>query len=199
MTEDPKLKTISYYDRNAENWVHQHPDRSTFWHSEIKKFHELLPQGRILEIGSGSGDDAKALIALGYDYVGTDASSGFLKFAREKNPNANFVHKSIDDLDSSLGEFDGFWCAATLLHVPKNKIDSALKAISSRIKDGGIGFITLKRGEGEETEERTGRFFAYYQLDEFGKILKRNGFEVIEDSIEESKPFSWLKFFVRKR
>lgn len=198
MVEDPKQKTIEYYDRNAEKWAGDRPDRGSFWADETEKFHKLLPKGRILEIGSGSGHDTQNLIALGYDYVGTDASEELLKIAGKRNPGAKFYKKTVQELDDSLGKFDGFWAVAVLLHIPKKEINSALQSIKDRLNSGGIGFITLKEGEGEAADE-TGRLFAYYQSDEFSKILDKNGFDILESARRKGDRNTWLEFFVKSR
>lgn len=193
-------KTIDYYDREAEGWVSKHggSEGKSYWKAEMERFHELLPSGKILEIGSGAGKDAAELIALGYDYTGTDASYGLLKIAREKNPAARFIHKSAGDLDFHEGSYDGFWTAATLLHIPKGTINQVLTTIKKQIKPGGIGFISVKQGEGEKLDEPTGRWFAYYNQGEFTDVLKRNGYEVLESRIRPTEgKTTWLIFYVK--
>ena len=69
--------TISVYDKIAERWCKEN-SRVVLWRDEINQFHDLLPKGKILEVGCGGGRDAKELISLGYDYVGTDLSEGLL-------------------------------------------------------------------------------------------------------------------------
>jgi len=93
--------------------------------------------------------------------------------------------------------------AASLLHIPKEKIRKALGEIKRVIKDGGIGFIALKKGEGEkvvvdEDDEQDKRFFAYWQKEEFKETLKNSGFEVL-DFLERpvSAKTTWLVFFVK--
>lgn len=146
LTDEEKL-TIAAYDDQATRWAGEH-QTSGFWGKEMDKFQELLPSGKVLEIGSGGGRDAKELTSRGYQYVGTDASQGLIEQAQKANPQTVFLTQSVYDLDFPPDFFDGFWAAAVLLHIPKNKIDLALGKIKSVVKPGGIGFITLKEGEG---------------------------------------------------
>lgn len=196
--------TIEYYDNHAEEWLQARGGmvKQSFWMDEIDIFHGLLSHGKILEIGSGIGKEAKALDEKGYEYVGIDPSEGLLTIARRNNPMLTFLQHDCFDMNFPENSFDGFWCAATLLHLPKSKIDSALSAIKQVIKHDGIGFISLKKGIGEIVDEKTNRFFALYELAEMTEILQRHDF-IIEKSYEctgkiaVKKDTEWLCFFVR--
>ncbi len=197
--------TLETYNSAAEQWSNMRVAHG-LWEEELKIFKELLPSGKILEIGSGSGIDAKALIALGYEYIGTDISAGLLNVAKKENPGVSFLNQSVYDLNFLEGtQFDGFWASAVLLHIPKSKIDMALQRIRKFVRVEGAGFITLKRGEGERLEDlvyensKHKRLFSYYSEEEFKSILQRNNFEVVR-AYTKSRPPSdtaWLCFFVR--
>ena len=194
-------RTIDYYDKNAESWSRSHcyKQEQSFWKEEMEKFHELLPKGKVIEIGSGSGKDAKALVDFDYDYMGTDVSKGLLKAAKRNNPNETFLNIAVQDLVFDGESFDGFWTVATLLHIPKNKIGAALQSIKNIIKPGGVGFISLKAGSGESVDPNTGRWWSYYSLEEFHGILNKNGFEVIEERTRKGDSAWWLMYWVRRK
>ncbi|OGG07211.1 hypothetical protein A2872_00785 [Candidatus Gottesmanbacteria bacterium RIFCSPHIGHO2_01_FULL_42_12] len=196
-------KTLGYYNKHAKEWGEAHHgfEEESFWKDWMQKLHNLLSEGKILEVGSGTGKDASNLIKLGYDYTGTDASQGLLKIAQERNPNAVFKNIKAQDLHKLFGtdEFDCFWSAATLLHIPKDEINATLQSIHAVVKDGGIGFISIKQGEGEQ-EDETGRLFSYYSQEEFAELLKENGFEVIEKDIQPmSEKTIWLVYLIKIR
>lgn len=195
---DEEQKTITYYDNYAAQWAQANGDSddTTFWKNEMEIFHEFLSAGSVLEIGSGTGRDAKALIELGYAYTGTDVSKGLLKLAQARNPQAVFLLQSVYEL-SLHQKFDGFWTASTLLHIPKKKINEALQRIISHVKPGAIGFISLKQGEGEKIDDSTGRFFSYYSLNEFKNILHDNDFTVLKSGIKSNSAKSWIMFWVK--
>jgi SAM-dependent methyltransferase len=200
LTEEEDL-TKNSYNKHANLWAKAHSNER-FWSEEMHKFRELLPSGRILEIGSGSGRDAKELLELGYEYVGTDISERLLKQASKNNPGAHFEEASVYDLNFDKA-FDGFWCSAVLVHIPKKRINEALQAIRRNMRLGAIGFISLKEGSGEKIESDTDedggqRFFSYWQNKEFKDVLTENGFEVLH---EKTKPISertkWLTYLVK--
>ncbi len=198
-TTDREKQTVGYYDRKADDWatVHHGFEEASYWQNEMERFHELLPSGKILEIGSGAGKDAESLIKMGYDYIGTDASEGLLRVAQKRNPQATFKYVGVHDLDFPEHEFDGFWTAATLLHIPKDRIDGALQKIKTQVKPDGVGFITMKAGAGEREDKETGRWFAYYSKDEFQGVLERNDFQVVEEKSRKGEKDWWLCFWVK--
>lgn len=197
----PEAVTKESYDSVSQKWHDTH-STSRFWRENFDKFFDLLPEGRLLEVGCGAGRDAQELIAQGYDYVGTDISMAQVEQARKNNPGATFEQASLYDLDFPE-PFDGFWAAAVLIHVPKDRIDEALEAIKKNMKTRAIGFLAMKEGEGERMEvkdylEDTPYFFAYWQRDEFREVLARHGMTSLhEDYIPMSERTKWLTYIVR--
>lgn len=207
MPDSATLLTTKYYDNSGAKWTSTHND-NRFWGEYMDKFHELLPSGRILEIGCGGGRDAEELLSLGYDYLGIDPSSAMLEVAQKRNPKAEFRRIAVEDATamSSLGDFDGFWASASLLHRPKQDIDTALQNIRNQLRPNAVGFISLKKhvdtkvDQREEIEEQGTRLFSYWKADEFAQVLRRNGFDLLLPTSE--KPMSaktvWLVFIVEK-
>jgi len=190
--------TIKTYDSIARDFAQRHGDRD-FYRSELAKFKQLLPEGKILEIGCGPGKDASDLITSGYEYVGIDPSKGLLEIARENNPGVTFLEQNVEEMTFEPDSFDGFWASAVLLHIPKDKINKALSRIHEVVKTGGIGFISMHQGEGEElrNNEKGERFFSYYSLTEFSRVLELNRFKIIEAKTKtEENEKVWLYIFV---
>ena len=200
---EKELQTISYYDQHAEKWSSERgPDaKKSLWEPELEQFHSLLPEGKILEIGFGGAKEAASLIRMGYEYVGIDPAAALIKKAQKRFSQAQFDVKSVYDLDYKQ-VFDGFWCSAVLLHVPPEKMNSALSKIYQSMKPGALGFISLIQGQGEYLDEETGRFFYLYDEDQFITLLKKNGFIIERHNIRHRNTKrtwlrSWLTFFVR--
>lgn len=189
------------YDREADAWMDGHWTPK-FWGENFDAFYELLPEGRVLEVGCGAGRDAQELIKHGYEYVGTDIAPNLLALARKNNTGAEFHEASLYSLDFKE-PFDGFWCAAVLIHIPKSRIDEALSAIRQNLKSRAIGFIAVKEGEGERLESKpdlnnASFLFSYWGREEFRDVLARNGFETLhEDYNPMSERTKWLTYIVR--
>lgn len=193
--------TIDSYNANAHAFASSRSDESS-WLIEKQKLITFHPKGSIIDIGSGGGRDAKFFIRNGYEYVGIDYSDGLLHEARKINPGVQFYKQSVYQLDFPPNTFDLFWACAVLLHVPKQKMDTALQSISRVIKSGAVGCITLKKGEGERivAGDHKGlnysRFFSFYEQDEFAAVLERNRFIIKESYVTDHSHKKWLVYFV---
>jgi SAM-dependent methyltransferase len=201
LTKEEKI-TLDTYNRLAKSWSEGHLTYDS-WQEDIGEFRKLLPKGRIIEIGCGGGRDAKRLVEAGYDYLGTDISSGLLAEAKKNCPAAEFEQVSLYDLDYE-DKFDGFWCSGVLLHVPRPRINEALEAINKSLKPGAGGFIAIKQGAGERMDQDPlypgdNRLFVYWEDEDFQKILSENGFKVISHKYRPiCERTKWLIYLVRK-
>lgn len=203
---DKDKKTIDTYDKIARHYSDSHFDH--FWTREFEYFKSICPGKRVIDVGCGAGRDASVFVDNGFDYVGIDASQGMLDVATERVKEAHFLLMSFYELDFPPASFDGFWAAASLLHVPKLRIGEVLENIHNIIKSGGVGFISIKekreQDEGFIEEDKYGgisRYFAFYTNNEFVKLLEQSRFEIVKlDSRTEDdeRKTRWLEFFVRK-
>src|SRR3989344_3904419 len=117
MTMNTTLKT---YAKVADEYAQR---RRHFWVPEYQLFKKLIKGKKILEIGCGTGHEAAYFVKDKFDYLGTDLSAAMLKVARKLVPKAKF--RQMDMLKLKLPEksFDGIWACASLLHIPKKKLD----------------------------------------------------------------------------
>ncbi len=186
--DDLEAKTIENYDNNAPLWAASHT--KNHWAQTIQKLQELLPTGKILEVGCGGGRDAAELIKAGYDYTGTDASRGMIAVAQATTPAGIFRHLSVYDLGKLQTKFDGFWACNVLLHIPRQRIGEALTAPNRTLVPNAVGLIVLKDGDGEDFEVRDKdgrheeRLFVYWREDDFTKTLADYGFRVVDYSYQ---------------
>lgn len=191
--------TITNYNKFAAKWTNAHTETDIF-DNAFPKFKKYLPKGKILEICCGGGRDAKKIDEAGYEYTGVDVSMGLLEQAIKNNPKLTFLLQDVYQLNFPF-LFDGFWCVATLLHIPKRRIHEALQSIHRVVKPDGVGFLCIKQGRGDMVlyeDEYEKRYFSYYTQDEFSEILTVNGFSILYASILPISPKTiWLNFFVK--
>jgi ubiquinone/menaquinone biosynthesis C-methylase UbiE len=189
MLSAEEQNTVNTYNAIAPQWVKTHA--LAFWNKEYRIFQNYLPAGKIIDLGCGGGADSAWFVKNNYEYIGIDASQGMLAEASKSYPNTKFLLKDFYNLDFPKNSFDGFWSACSLLHIPKNRINTALNNIRKILKPRAVGFISIKKGTNFSKkawhESGRERFFAYYQQDEFAKILKNQGFYILQTGVRPQK------------
>lgn len=199
---DDELKTIDAYNSNTDAWAASHDDVD-FWKNELSQFKKLLPKGKILEIGVGSGRDAGYFISdENYSYLGTDVTENLIKHASARHPNAVFKPATIYDVNQ-YGLFDGIWCAAVLLHIPRKRLPEALGSLNSALNENGVCFVSTKLGHGEGLEpynadKSRSRLIVYYEHDELLKACNHAGFELLWESQITERHNVWQSFILKK-
>lgn len=205
--------TINWYDQNARKYAETVQGLAS--KEEIEHFRSLLFEGaKVLDLGCGSGRDAKLLFENRFEVEGVDLSEGLLKIARENNPNIKFTQANILDLPYEDGVFDGVWSFASLVHLESEEdAKKAVKEIHRVLKIGGIVHISVKAQTGEEktavvSDKLSGhdKFFQYYTKEEMKNMLG-SGFEILKleqyqevDKNPEGRPeVEWIVIYAMKR
>lgn len=160
----------------------------------IEKFVKLLPtKANIIDLGSGSGRDAKIFSSMGVDVLGIDYCSNLINISKAHAPLANFELMDIETMDFPASSFDGVWSACTLAHISKEKFPDVLKKINFILKEHGYFYLALKKGSGEILEHDSRyvgdvkKFWAFYEEDELKNILHAAQFKILEfDTVEQN-------------
>jgi ADP-ribose pyrophosphatase YjhB (NUDIX family) len=137
---------------------------------------------RVLDAGCGPGRDSKWFHARGFQTVGVDLAAGMLAEARRRAPGVDFRQADLRSLDFPDGYFDGIWCSASLLHLPRSDVLPVLRSFN-RLLGHGYLRVSVKEGVGEEVVDsdygpNSPRFFTYFSRFELELYLERAGFEV---------------------
>ena len=138
----------------------------------------------IIDIGCGSGRDARVFSERGYNVTGIDFSPSMIEIAKSNAPKAAFY--VMDMLSMSLdNSFDSAWANASLLHIPKIHFHNVLSKIYHILNPDGIFYISLKMGvnEGPENDSRYGnlqKFFSYFKEDELKNFLIDSQFVILD-------------------
>ncbi len=155
------MSTLDYYNQNHEAYYADtvHADVSALY----ARFEPLLPPGaKIIDIGCGSGRDAKHFMEAGYAVTAIDGSRELCKQAEELLgiPVQCMLFQEID-YDA---EFDAAWACSSLLHVPKAELPDVMRRIGKALKPGGVFYASFKYGDSERVS--SGRFFSDYTEDD---------------------------------
>ena len=168
-------QTISYYDKNAEEFCRNTIDADMSFCRDI--FLKYLKTGAtILDAGCGSGRDSVAFKQLGYHVTAMDASPEICNEA-EKVLGQKVLCKTFEELDDE-NVYDGIWACASLLHVPKESMAEVLCRLKNALKDSSILYASFKYGDEEKIVN--GRLFSNYDEQSLRVLMSENGFEVLE-------------------
>jgi len=206
LMDKAKYLTIKSYDQTAEDYADKVKD--FFLEEEAEKFFSYLKKGDlILDLGCGSGRDARIFTERGYRVVGVDLSEKLLEIAGKEAPRAEFKLMDIANLEFNENQFNGVWAVASLLHLPKKEIPDVLESIYEILKPNGILYVSVKKGEGEIIKpdpryKNAEKFWSFFQGSEMISFLEKSNFAIIDsnvtsqDSNYATNP--WINIFCRK-
>lgn len=200
MDKDYKDITLESYEKNSEEFAEKFKRLTdTERRYEFSRFLELINGTKILDLGSGSGDNALYFVKKGYDVDCLDISENLLEFCKKKG--LPTIKADIENLNLEKSKYDGIWSVASLLHIPKTKIRNVLNDISEILKEEGVLHICLKKGEGERyVEDNTNnskRYFVFWKSEEFLKYVPEN-LKLIEKDEVTANGRTFILFFFRK-
>ncbi|MFC1647016.1 class I SAM-dependent methyltransferase [Patescibacteria group bacterium] len=210
MTDDHVAKTVTVYDRIAEEYAVSMNAYAP--EVERKKFLKHLNEGKVvLDAGCAAGRDSIYFAQHGKNIIGIDLSKKLLEIARKSAPNIEFINKDIRKLDFCQNTFDGIWACAVLLHLKREEAQEVVKKFYEIQKPGGILFIMVKLGIGEtdiaeKLSSDTTRHFTLFEKEEIERFIKSAGYIILESYVWNSKDrykperdVEWISVFARKK
>lgn len=154
-------KTLNYYNQNAQSFSDStlNVDMSALY----AEFLPLIPKhGHILDAGCGSARDAMNFKQQGFTVSAFDASPELAKLASNYLQQAVEV-KTFQQLNCT-NKYDGIWCCASLLHVPKAELPQVFLKLQNALKPNGVLYVSFKYG----TQERVHNGREFTDLNEDG-------------------------------
>jgi SAM-dependent methyltransferase len=197
-----RAATVRAYDAAASEYDAATGDLPANVRAALDRFASRLPAGaRVLEIGSGSGRDARALEEAGLSVRRTDITPAFVHLLREAGYDADVVDPAVDDLTDPAAPgtpYAGVWAEASLLHVDRDELPLVLSRLADATTPGGALFLALKEGDGEDWSIHGNvtapRFFTYWREEPLRSALSGAGWHV--ESVEHHAGLrgeSWLQ------
>ena len=196
------------YNKIAKDWNSDHL-RDDWWIEGTDIFSSFLPKDSfVIDIGCAGGYKTEYLKQKGFSIEGIDFSEGMIYDAKKKFPNIDFKVFDVYDLDNLDKTYDGIFCQAVLLHIPKKNVFGILEKMKKRLKNSGLLYIAVKEKKENGVEEEIKkeddygyeyeRFFSYYSLDELKKYFKDLDMEIVYESVVNSGRSNWINIIVKK-
>ena len=162
-----KNNTLEYYSRNAESFI-KTTASVDFQETQDRFLRCLEPGSRILDLGCGSGRDARYFLKKGYQVDATDGSAEICRLASEYTgiPVKQMLFSELD----AVSEYNGIWACASILHLPEEELRDVMHRIGTALKEGGIFYTSFKYGD--FAGERKGRYFRDFTEESFREFLK---------------------------
>jgi SAM-dependent methyltransferase len=194
----PDQQTLAFYADHADRYV-EHATRPS---PQLAEFIALLPPGGdVLELGTGNGRDAAALLSAGFAVTPSDASPELAAHAARRlgRPVRVMSFHELDDTQC----YDGVWACACLLHAPRDELTSDLERIHRALRPGGVVVASFKAGE-DDGRDQFGRYYNYLSVQALERHFSDAGpwksllLHEVEGSGFDALPTRWLWITARK-
>ncbi|MXZ77088.1 MAG: class I SAM-dependent methyltransferase [Acidimicrobiia bacterium] len=179
--ESRLAESIRSYDQNVHSYIGRYQD------IDYREFRQQLlgsldyPPRSLLDVGCGTGRDAKAFNASIPNVIGIDLSYGLLSAAKGIARQAHFIHADMRKLPICSASIDVVWSMASLVHLDSEGTILALREMGRVLRPGGSLFVSVPSGIGSEwREDGLGgrRWFYYFQPSQFLRLANNIGFTI---------------------
>ncbi|WP_165422912.1 class I SAM-dependent methyltransferase [Ktedonosporobacter rubrisoli] len=189
------------YDRIAQEYAERNHMVPPLIQMGSRFLSRLRPGTRVLDVGCGDGLHMAWMEAQGFQVTGIDLSTGMLAQARARGVQGKLVQMDMCHLAFPPASFEGIWCCASLLHLPKAQAPMALDQLHRVLVPRGMLYLSIQEGEGEQWEvtrfAEVERFFARYTSQEAKALLSQAGFSLDECHRDEAGPRQWISFLAK--
>lgn len=197
-------QTLCTYERDADLFL-KHWGKKKYKRSQLlTEWLRLLPERAILlDLGCGAGQDTRYLATLGHRVIGLDRTLPLLQFAQRQAPSVLFLLADMRALPIRAGTVDGIWAAASLIHLQKRTVSSALTALRHLVKPEGLFAATFTYG-GNSRIKRTGwmpgRYFSRWKKDELARVFRRTGWTVLSLRVvsNQERKGRWINVMAKR-
>jgi SAM-dependent methyltransferase len=200
--------TVASYDRFAADYRDGTATMPDVVRALVDRFVETVPAGaRVLEIGSGSGRDARALEDAGLSVRRTDISPGFVALLREGGHAADLLDPLTDDLTDPQRPgtpYDAVWASACLLHVARADLPIVMHRLAVATRAGGFLHASVKEGDGEVWSTHGSieapRRFVLWREELLRQVFEGAGWRVLALGHHDGlRGESWLDLLAQRR
>lgn len=164
---------------NLANVYHEIYQTLFDYDEEFKFYDEHLSKNQVksvLELGCGTGNLAKRLVAADYDYLGIDLFDEMLNIANLNAPNAKFLQADARNFSVDAKQDCIIITGRSISYLIQNiDLINSFKCISNNLKEGGLlmfDAIDASRLFIDFDENKIDTLEAKYQSNEYKRVSK---------------------------
>ena len=195
------MNTLDYYNKNSEEYFNS--TLNVDMTNTYKPFLKLVPKdGKILDLGCGSGRDSMNFMKLGYEVTSVDGSKELAKKASALLGKEVIV-STFEELELKE-KFHGIWACASLLHIKREDLKTVLNNLYNNLEDNGVFYMSFKYGEKEYVDDKN-RYFNCFTDESIISFINENtkynilGLYITEDKLGRVNEVKWLNLICNKK
>ena len=195
------MNTLDYYNKNSEEYFNS--TLNVDMTNTYKPFLKLVPKdGKILDLGCGSGRDSMNFMKLGYEVTSVDGAKELAKKASVLLGKEVIV-STFEELELKE-KFHGIWACASLLHIKREDLKTVLNNLYNNLQDNGVFYMSFKYGEKEYVDDKN-RYFNCFTDESIISFINENtkynilGLYITEDKLGRVNEVKWLNLICNKK
>ena len=195
------MNTLDYYNKNSEEYFNSTLNVDIT--NTYKPFLKLVPKdGKILDLGCGSGRDSMNFMKLGYEVTSVDGAKELAKKASVLLGKEVIV-STFEELELKE-KFHGIWACASLLHIKREDLKTVLNNLYNNLEDNGVFYMSFKYGEKEYVDDKN-RYFNCFTDESIIGFINENtkynilGLYITEDKLGRVNEVKWLNLICNKK
>ena len=194
------MNTLDYYNKNSEEYFNS--TLNVDMTNTYKPFLKLVPKdGKILDLGCGSGRDSMNFMKLGYEVTAVDGAKELAKKASVLLGKEVIV-STFEELELKE-KFHGIWACASLLHIKREDLKTVLNNLYNNLEDNGVFYMSFKYGEKEYVDDKNRYFNCFADESIIGFINENTKFNILdlyitEDKLGRTEEVKWLNVICKR-
>ena len=194
------MKIRKIYDKNVENYA---KNGGVILLDNLSYFISLISSGgKILDSGSGVGQDVEFFYKKGFEATGIDFSRKMIEYSRKKRRGGTFAVGDLFQIKNKFSKenFDGIWISSVITHLKENDITKALKIARWVLSSNGImGVIVKKRSTKKIRKGRGDTIFNEFYKKDIVNYFNLSNLKIKNISEFDAHDKKWFFIVATKR
>lgn len=206
MSSKQNDETINVYNHDLDSYIKGTPQDYLENHRPLLRWldstlQKLPNHAKVLELGSGTGREARYIADKGFDITLSDGAHSFVTYLRglgHKTLLLNILNDPIVD------KYDMVLANAVVPHFTSDDLKVVLKKVHNSLNDGGIFAFSAKQGTGEKwvnEKFHLKRYIRLWEPDEIKTAVEAAGFTIIffeHDIPGDLETHTWINLSAQK-